>query len=172
VCHLSHPSHPDKLNKVCLPFFIATSQILTQCFIRDIKACSSCHFSLNTTVTRIISAQTTPHISLCCLHSVFIGLLTTEAPTVIHKFNISDTKTLEVHFHSHMFRWRIYTIIREREFTPKAEKPLARKSPTCYVHIVRVTPQKLKSLEHGRRCIRLYTHCKSLLHTAYPGMAL
>jgi hypothetical protein len=34
--------------------------------------------------------------------------LTRKVPTVMHKFNICDTKSSEVHFHCHMFQWHIY----------------------------------------------------------------
>jgi hypothetical protein len=37
-----------------------------------------------------------------------IELLTRQVPTAMHKFNICDTKSLEVHFHPDMFWWRIY----------------------------------------------------------------
>jgi hypothetical protein len=39
---------------------------------------------------------------------IFIELLIIKVPTVMHKFNICDTKSSEVHFHSDMFWWHIY----------------------------------------------------------------
>jgi hypothetical protein len=46
---------------------------------------------------------------------IFIELLNRKVPTVMRKFNICDTKTLEVHFHFDMFRCLIYHHNRGRE---------------------------------------------------------
>ena len=74
VFHMSHPSHPDKVNEVFLPFFIATSQIPTQYFKTDTKPCSSCEFSLTNTAARTIKTQKLPN--MYCVSMVTVNLRT------------------------------------------------------------------------------------------------
>jgi hypothetical protein len=54
------------------------------------------------------SARNTYSIRKDWFTKCYVKLLARKVPTVMHKFNIRDTKYLKVHFHSDMFRWYIY----------------------------------------------------------------
>jgi hypothetical protein len=101
---------------------------------------------------------------------IFIELLTRKVPTVMYKFNICDTKSLKVHFHSDMFRWHTYHHHQGQRVYTKSWDVTGEISLSCSVHVFRVTPQKLVPTQ--RRRPALCGQCEGDFRSAYTAPAV